>query len=125
MQNHYFGPRSIVKLQGVHPELILVASRALLYSEVDFGIIDGLRDLATQKQLVRKGKSQTLKSKHLKGDAIDVMAYVGGKGTWEWEYYEQINEAFQQASEELNIPIEWGGDWDRFKDGVHFQRVTA
>lgn len=125
MQNHHFGSRSIMKLQGVHPELPLIASRALLYSRVDFGITDGLRDRATQKKLVRSGKSRTMKSKHLTGDAIDVVAYVGGKVTWEWEFYEQINEAFQRASEELNIPIEWGGDWDRFKDGVHFQRVVS
>jgi peptidoglycan L-alanyl-D-glutamate endopeptidase CwlK len=25
------------------------------------------------------------------------------------------------ASAELNIPIEWGGDWKNFKDLPHFQ----
>jgi peptidoglycan L-alanyl-D-glutamate endopeptidase CwlK len=27
----------------------------------------------------------------------------------------------KQAAYELNIKIEWGGDWKSFKDGPHFQ----
>lgn len=125
MENHRFGSRSIQRLQGVHPELVLIASRALLYSEVDFGISDGLRELSTQKRYVAEGKSKTLKSKHLTGDAIDVVAYVYGKANWSWPYYEKINEAFQRAASELGIKIQWGGNWERFKDGVHFERVNT
>lgn len=35
--------------------------------------------------------------------------------------YEKIAAAFRQASRELNIPVEWGGDWKTLKDGPHFQ----
>jgi peptidoglycan L-alanyl-D-glutamate endopeptidase CwlK len=27
----------------------------------------------------------------------------------------------KQASKELDIPVDWGGDWESFKDGAHFQ----
>ncbi|EIT3942437.1 M15 family metallopeptidase, partial [Escherichia coli] len=33
----------------------------------------------------------------------------------------KIAAAFRQASQELNIPVEWGGDWKTLKDGPHFQ----
>ncbi|WP_084494694.1 M15 family metallopeptidase [Alkanindiges illinoisensis] len=26
-----------------------------------------------------------------------------------------------EAAKELNIPLEWGGDWKNFKDGPHYQ----
>jgi peptidoglycan L-alanyl-D-glutamate endopeptidase CwlK len=27
----------------------------------------------------------------------------------------------KQAAKDVNVPIEWGGDWSAFKDGPHFQ----
>ena len=69
-----FGKRSIERLEGVHPKLILVVSRGLLYSPIDFTVIEGLRTLERQKILKAQGRSQTLKSNHLTGRAIDVMA---------------------------------------------------
>ena len=29
--------------------------------------------------------------------------------------------AMKRAAKELNIPIEWGGDWVSFPDGPHYQ----
>lgn len=125
MQPYRFSERSIDKLKGVHPELVLVASRALQYSEIDFAIIEGVRDLETQKRYQREGKSKTLHSRHLTGDAIDVAAYVDGHINWTWDLYEEIARAFKRAADELGIPIVWGGDWESFKDGVHFQRANG
>lgn len=125
MQQYSFSQRSIRRLSGVHPELVLLASRALLYSPVDFGVTEGLRTIDRQRQLVADGKSQTMDSLHLTGDAIDVAAYVAGSVTWEWDLYEEVAAAFKRAADELDIAIEWGGDWTTFKDGVHFQRVRA
>ncbi|WP_411692198.1 M15 family metallopeptidase, partial [Escherichia coli] len=71
--------------------------------------------------LVTTGKSQTMNSRHLTGHAVDVVAYVGNQVSWEWPLYEKIAAAFRQASQELNIPVEWGGDWKTLKDGPHFQ----
>lgn len=35
--------------------------------------------------------------------------------------YHKLADAMKQAAKELNVPIEWGGDWRTFKDGPHFQ----
>lgn len=116
-----FSSRSEKNLQGVNPDLVKVTRRALEISEVDFGITEGLRSRYRQKQLVATGKSQTMNSRHLTGHAVDVVAYVGSQVSWEWPQYEKIAAAFRQASQELNIPVEWGGDWKTLKDGPHFQ----
>lgn len=118
---HIFSERSNSKLEGVDERLIRVATLALQLSPVDFGITEGVRTLERQKELVKAGASRTLKSKHLEGKAIDVVAYVGGKVAWDWPLYEKIAKAFKQAADELDIKIKWGGDWATFKDGPHFQ----
>jgi peptidoglycan L-alanyl-D-glutamate endopeptidase CwlK len=125
MSSYSFSQRSETHFQGVHPDLVKVARRALELSAVDFGITEGLRTLEREKQMVAQGSSQTLKSRHLTGHAIDVDAYVDGAVSWEWSLYEQISQAFKQASAELSIPVEWGGDWTTLKDGAHFQLPFA
>ncbi|ENZ5479592.1 endolysin [Serratia marcescens BIDMC 44] len=119
--NFRFSPRSEKNLQGVNPALVSVVRRALELSPVDFGITEGLRTMERQHEMVRTGKSQTLKSRHLTGHAVDVVAYLGTNISWEWKYYEQIAAAFKQAGKELGTVIEWGGDWKSLKDGPHFQ----
>lgn len=116
-----FSKASENKFNGVHPDLVKVARLALELSEVDFGITEGMRSLERQLSLFEQGKSKTLKSKHLEGRAIDVHAVVGGTVSWMFHYYETIARAFKQAASDLNIEIEWGGDWEKFRDGVHFQ----
>ncbi|GCU86985.1 M15 family metallopeptidase [Escherichia coli] len=116
-----FSRRSEKNLEGVKPQLVAVVRRALELTEVDFGITEGLRSRYRQKQLVAAGKSRTMNSRHMSGDAVDVVAYVGSKVSWEWHLYEKIARAFKQAGAELGTPIEWGGDWKTLKDGPHFQ----
>lgn len=120
-----FSQRSENNLKGVNADLVKVVRRALELSPVDFGITEGLRTVERQRQLVATGKSQTMNSRHISGHAIDVFAYPTSSGSWEWKYYEQIANVFKQASKELNIPIEWGGDWKTLKDGPHFQLPHA
>lgn len=114
--------RSRGNLLGVHPDLVLVVGRAIMLSRTDFSVIEGRRSTARQKELVAAGKSKTLKSRHLTGHAVDVVPWLHGRTEWEaWHLFEDIAKAFKQASEELGIPIFWGGDWETFKDGPHFQ----
>ncbi|MBE0153405.1 M15 family metallopeptidase [Serratia sp. PL7] len=116
-----FGTASEKKLAGVHPDLVKVARRALELSPVDFRITEGLRTIERQRQLVAEKKSQTLKSRHITGHALDVVALPGNVVSWDMAYYRQIAAAFKQASDELRIPVEWGGNWTTLKDGPHFQ----
>jgi len=113
--------KSKEKLSGVSPELVKVVERAIQISPIDFFVTEGLRTVERQKMLVASGKSQTMKSKHIIGRAVDLAAMPHGTIDWSWKYYEQLAEVMKKAAKELGIAIEWGGDWVKFRDGVHFQ----
>jgi len=115
--------RSLSRLQGVDKRLVDVVKRAIEITEVDFGVTEGLRTKERQEQLVAEGKSQTMNSKHLRGMAVDVVAYVDGKVTWDKDYYHTIAKAFKQAAKELNVSIRWGGDFKSCFDGPHFELI--
>lgn len=109
------------RLTGVHPDLVRVVKRAIEITTVDFAVLEGVRSKARQEQLVKAGASQTMNSRHLTGHAVDLGAYVSGSVRWDWPLYYKIADAVKQAAAELGVPIEWGGDWRKFKDGPHFQ----
>ena len=103
--------RSLGKLEGVDSTLIDVVERAIELTKVDFGVIYGMRTLEEQEKLVAAGKSQTMKSNHLIGKAVDLMAYVDGKGVWELNVYDDLCDAMKEAAEELGTPVKWGAAW--------------
>ena len=116
-----FSQRSLERLQGVHPDLVRVAHKALARSEVDFGVTEGRRSRERQAELVASGASTTMSSRHLTGHAIDLVAYVGGSVSWDWPLYYKLADAMKSAAAEEGVDLEWGGDWTTFKDGPHFQ----
>jgi len=63
--------RSLDKLEGVHPDMVKCVKSAIEYTKVDFGVICGMRTEEEQKELVAKGASKTLRSKHLTGHAVE------------------------------------------------------
>ena len=103
--------RSIDRLEPVKPELFDVVLEAISLTKVDFGVICGLRTEEEQRALVEKGASQTMKSKHLTGDAVDLMAYIDGRGTWELNVYDDIAEAMREAARNQGVRIRWGAAW--------------
>lgn len=104
--------RSLDRLQGVKPELVAVVKRAIELSSVDFGVTEGLRTLETQKKYVEAGKSQTMDSKHLTGDAVDLVAYVDGQVAWELNLYDNIADAMKLAATEKGVGLKWGAAWN-------------
>ena len=103
--------RSIDKMEGVDADLVAVTKRAIELTKIDFGVIYGMRTIQEQEKLVAAGKSQTMKSKHLVGRAVDLMAYVDGKGCWELNVYDDLCDAMKEAAEELRVAIKWGAAW--------------
>jgi len=103
--------RSLSKLEGVDSSLVAVVKRAIELTKVDFGVIYGMRTVEEQEKLVAAGKSQTMKSNHLIGKAVDLMAYVDGKGVWELNVYDDLCDAMKAAAEELGTPVKWGAAW--------------
>ena len=118
---YHLGTRSRQRLGSVHADLIRVVGRAIEITEVDFTVLEGVRSFVKQKALVRSGASRTMNSRHLTGHAVDLGAYVDGEVRWDWPLYHKIADAMRRAAEELNVPIQWGGDWPSFPDGPHFQ----
>ena len=104
--------RSLGRLEGVDEQLVKVVCRAIQITEVDFGVIQGLRTEEEQAALVKSGASQTMKSKHLEGRAVDLMAYLNGRGSWELNVYDEVANAMQQAATENGVAIRWGAAWN-------------
>lgn len=116
-----FSKRSLQRLEGVHPHLRSVMMYAITISPVDFAITEGLRTRERQAQLLAAGASTTMNSRHLTGHAVDVAAFIGRELRWDWPLYERLAQSVKQAAKHVEVPIEWGGDWKRFRDGPHFQ----
>ena len=115
------GTKSLSTLKGVHPDLVKVVKRAIELTECDFTITEGLRTKERQAQLLKEKKTTTSNSRHLTGHAVDLAAWVDGTVSWNWDHYYKIAEAVKQAAKELNISIEFGGEWKSFPDAPHWQ----
>jgi len=103
--------RSLSRLEGVDPSLVNVVKRAIDLTKVDFGVSEGLRTIERQKELVAQGASQTMASKHIEGRAVDLVAYIGSRVSWELNLYDDIADAMRLAAIEQNAAIRWGAAW--------------
>lgn len=121
MHDRRFSTRSLRALNGVDPRLIAVATRALLTGPLDFVVTQGLRTREQQAELVRTGASRTMNSRHITGHAIDLAPYVDGQVRWDWPLFHSLAAAMLESAQALKVPLEWGGNWQSFPDGPHFQ----
>ena len=110
---YQLGTRSLQKLEGVNPDLVAVVSRAIELSKQDFSVICVLRTVKEQEALVAKGASQTMKSKHLEGNAVDLAAYCDDGIRWELNLYDEIADAMLKAAKELGVTLRWGAAWHK------------
>lgn len=115
------------RLIGVHPKLVRVVETAARITTMDFIVLEGLRTLERQRQLVKQGASRTLKSKHLTGHAVDLAPFLDTDGdgkrevSWHWPHYHLFAKIVKQAAHMEGVDITWGGDWKSFKDGPHWE----
>lgn len=117
------GTRSLQRLQEVHLDLykVVVHAAEITPPELDFTVLEGLRTIERQRVLVKAGASQTMKSRHLTGHAVDLAVLIGGQVAWDWPLYHRLAVFVKEAARNVGVPIEWGGDWEKFKDGPHWQ----
>lgn len=102
--------RSRRELKGVKPELVaMVKHLSLIYPIV---ITDGLRTPEEQARYVLQGKSKTLNSKHLTGDAVDILRFDLGRPHWELPLYAEMARTAQIWANANEVRIRWGGSWD-------------
>lgn len=117
----YLGARSLLRLRGVHPDLVRVVKRAIEITTVDFTVLEGLRSKKRQEALFAQGATRTLNSRHLTGHAVDIAPWINRKPSWHWPHYHELSPHIFRAAEELDVPLEWGGHWANFLDGPHWQ----
>ena len=115
------GQRSKDRLTGVHPDLVKVIEEAIKESPLDFSITEGLRTKERQKELFDAGKSQTMRSRHLTGHAVDIAVIKDGTVTWDAQYYIPVLDHIKAVARQMEIPIVCGGDWVSFKDYPHIE----
>ena len=115
------GRRSQKNLIGVNPKLAFLVTEAILITKQDFMVLDGVRTISEQRKLVARGASKTMNSKHLSGNAVDLVAWDNGKPSWNHLLYRNIEIAMKTVADKHGIKITWGGDWKSFVDMPHWQ----
>jgi len=115
------GQRSLSRLEGVHPDLVRVVKKAATLSDLDFTVLEGIRSVERQKQLVSQGASKTMNSRHITGHAVDLAPMIAGEVRWDWPLYHKLAKIVKAAAADEKVPLQWGGDWRAFKDGPHWE----
>lgn len=110
--------RSERNLKGIHPAMDAVVRRAAEIIDTPFLVVEGLRSRKRQKYLKSIGRSWTLNSRHLSGHAVDLVNFVEGNPIWTG--YKPIHAAMMQAAKELDVDLNWGGDWKQ-GDTPHYE----
>ena len=134
-----FSQRSIDNLKQIHPDLVKVMTESIKTSPVDFTITDGLRTTAQQQALYARGRTAPgkivtytdgvkNKSNHQAksdgyGYAVDLYAYYNGSVQVDDDktIINKIAPHIKATAKKLGINVEWGGDWESFKDYPHFE----
>jgi len=120
---YYFGRESRRNLEGVHPELVIVAEAAI--KRIDFKVIEGIRHIDRQRELVKEGKSWTMDSMHLVqphdgyAHAIDFIPHPF-KGWEDILSFAHVIMVFGEEAARLGVRLEFGGNWSK-KDYPHIQ----
>jgi len=120
---------------------VRIVKKAAAISDLDFTVLEGLRTIDRQKQLLKQGASKTMNSRHLTGHAVDLGVLIGGEMRWDWGLYLKLGEVMRAASLAEKIPVRWGGTWKllsaingpitakilsrSFPDGPHFELPKA
>ena len=114
-----FGENSKKKLKICSPAIQKLCFRAIIYVEIDFGIVCGHRDKVMQDSLFRSGHSkvQYPNSKHNTNpsNAVDIAVYDHELKKFIWEplsYYYYLYGVFMTIANQEGIKLRWGGNWD-------------
>lgn len=109
------------RLSGVHTKLCQIVRLASERCGSDILVVEGVRSMAKQREYFQAGKSRTMHSRHLTGHAVDLCPVFDGRDHWDPEDFVPIAAYMKGAARDLGLAVEWGGDWDSFKDMPHFQ----
>lgn len=134
--------KSLDKLAGVHDDLCFLVHKAMELQIMDFSVVEGVRTVERQRELVAAGKSKTMNSKHLvqddgTGHAVDLYPYpidmnrVNQGDAREIARFGVLAGIIRALAKQNDIMVVNGADWDgdgenldhTFFDAPHFQLV--
>jgi peptidoglycan L-alanyl-D-glutamate endopeptidase CwlK len=105
-------PRSLKNLEGVDQRLVDIVHRAIQITAIDFAVIEGLRTPEKQLEYYNKGASQiAVGGTHVQGRAVDLMAYLDTRASWEIALYDDIADAMRGAAIYYDVGLRWGAAW--------------
>jgi peptidoglycan L-alanyl-D-glutamate endopeptidase CwlK len=113
--------RSLKNLEGVHSVLVRLVHK-VAETAPPFLITEGRRTKERQAELVKRGKSKTMHSRHLTGHAIDFVAVVDGDISYDAAHMRPIADTFKTAAGELGIKITRGIDWGWDSPHIELER---
>ena len=116
-----FSKRSESNLNECHEDIQKVLREAIKH--YDFTVIEGYRGEAEQNEAYNKGFSKVKfpNSKHnvMPSRAVDIVPYpIDWKNI---KRFEELALIVKAIAEELQVGLNWGGDWKRFKDYPHWE----
>lgn len=117
----YYYSRSLENVNKLADNTKAAARKLLDWAEnsgIEVLIYETIRTKEQQSANVASGASQTMRSYHLVGQALD---FVMAKGkTVNWGGYRSAN-AKKFIAKAKALGFTWGGDWDGFVDNPHLQ----
>lgn len=134
-----FSKQSLENLTGVHPDLIDIVRDVMGLQIMDFSVREGLRDIETQRDYVKRGVSKTMNSKHLKqadgyAHAVDLYPYPVRdlNSKTEFARFGLLAGLMLSCAKANGVLLKWGADWDMdgetsdhsFTDAPHFEIVV-
>lgn len=115
-----------LNMSEVHPDIKRLMVEAIKDSPLDFTILETVREMRRQKELLKLGTTKTLKSRHIPEcnksglcEAVDVAPFP-----IDWqdkERFRALAAHILKKANQLEISIEWGGNWKSLVDMPHFQ----
>lgn len=139
-----FGKTSISRMKGVDARLIILVTTYMCMGKKDIGITYGARTPEEQEHMLKTGKTQVTKSKHLltkeelitqggfkidivESNAIDIVAYKEGKQIWERAFYKDIIEDMKKIAKFYGWQdiINFGWDFKTLNDPYHISVKEA
>jgi len=140
MKTYKYSSKSAAKLATCHPDIQKLLNKAIKY--YDITILEGVRSLERQEELVRTGMSKTMNSKHLKQD--DGYSHAVDCALWpiDWNdrerfvflqgYLKGLADVLYEAGEithKLRLGVDWDGDGNikehSFFDGPHIELILV
>ncbi|MEK5046140.1 M15 family metallopeptidase [Bacillus sp. FSL L8-0637] len=117
----YYHNRNVENLQKLAPHTRAAAMKWYQYCQdngIEILIYETTRSVEQQRKNVATGASQTMRSYHIVGQALDFVPAREAEVFWDGYYREDIQKAVRYAK---SIGFEWGGDWKDFVDSPHLQ----